>query len=95
MNQAGWSENKCRYGISVLYNLGVALGPIEFGACLTKLFFFNEYFDYSQGWGAPPLRKIKSRNFFMMDSDRALCKKLRGKNRSKKFLSIPEILIFL
>ena len=39
MNQGGWSGNKYRFGISVVDNLGVALGPIEIGAFLTKFVF--------------------------------------------------------
>ena len=43
MNQAGWSENECRFGISVVENLGVELGPIEIGAFLTNLVFLVKW----------------------------------------------------
>ena len=44
MKQAGWSENKYRFGISVVENLGIELGPIEIGAFLTKLVFLVRVF---------------------------------------------------
>ncbi len=39
MKQAGGRESKYRFGIGVVENLRVALGPIEIGAFLTKLVF--------------------------------------------------------
>ena len=45
-------------------------------------------------WGGGPEKNKKSKNF-MIGSYRDLFKMHRGKNRSEKFLSVPEILIFL
>ena len=59
MNQAGWSENECRFGISVVENLGVDLGPIEIGAFLTNLVFVVTVF-----WVFSGPEKIKTRKKF-------------------------------